>query len=123
MSFATMMVYVDLDAPCDARIRLAASLATRFQSTLIGVGASQPPSPLSYGGVIVDPQPTPAMIHELSARLSGLGEHFNSVAGWNRQIGWRTGIDSPTHFLAAEARAADLVIIGAMAHQENFIVR
>jgi nucleotide-binding universal stress UspA family protein len=112
MSFATMMVHIDLDAPCDARIRLAASLATRFHSTLIGVGASQLPSPLSYGGVIVDPQPTPAMIHELSARLAGLGEHFNSVAGWNRQIEWRMGIDSPTHFLAAEARAADVVIIG-----------
>ncbi len=112
MSFATMMVHVDLDAPCNARIRLAASLATRFQSTLIGVGASQLPSHLSYGGVIIDPQPTPAMIHELSARLSSLGEHFNSVAGWNRQVEWRTGIDSPTHFLAAEARAADLVIIG-----------
>ncbi len=67
MSFATMMVHVDLDAPCNARIRLAASLATRFQSTLIGVGASQLPSHLSYGGVIIDPQPTPAMIHELSA--------------------------------------------------------
>ena len=102
----------DLDAPCDARIRLAASLSTRFQSTLIGLAASQPPSPLTYGGVIVNPQPTPAMIHELSARLSGLGEHFNSVVGWNRQIEWRAGINSPTRFLAAEARAADLVIIG-----------
>lgn len=112
MSFAAVMVHVDLDAPCDARIRLAASLATKFQSTLMGISASQPPSPLTYGGVVVDPQPTPAMIHELSARLSRLGEHFNSVVGWNRQIEWRTGINSPTQFLAAEARAADLVIIG-----------
>lgn len=112
MSFATMTVHVDLDAPCDARIRLAASLATRFQSALIGVSASRTPSPLTYGGVIVDPQPTPDMIHKLSARLSALGEHFNSVAGRNCQIEWRTGIDLPTHFLAAEARAADLVIIG-----------
>ena len=112
MSFAAMMVHVDLDAPCDARIRLAASLATRFQSTLIGVGASQPPSPLTYGGVVVDPQPTPEMIHDQSVRLSGLGEHFSAVAGWNRQVEWRSGIDSPTRFLAAEARAADLVIIG-----------
>ena len=73
MSFAAMMVHVDLDAPCDARIRLAASLATRFQSTLIGVGASQPPSPLTYGGVVVDPQPTPEMIHELVSPTFRIG--------------------------------------------------
>jgi hypothetical protein len=38
VSFAVMLVHVDLD-DFDARVRLAAQLAGRFSSTLIGVSA------------------------------------------------------------------------------------
>ncbi len=39
MSFATLMVHVDVEPKSDARIRLAAQLADRFASTLIGISA------------------------------------------------------------------------------------
>jgi hypothetical protein len=39
MSFATLMVHVDVEPKSDARVRLAAQLADRFASTLIGISA------------------------------------------------------------------------------------
>ena len=46
MSFATLMVHVDVEPKSDARIRLAAQLADRFASTLIGISACiLPPYP------------------------------------------------------------------------------
>src|SRR6516165_12208527 len=50
MSFATVMVHVELEPQTDARVRLAASLAERFASTLIGISASVlPPYPAENG--------------------------------------------------------------------------
>ncbi len=45
MSFAAVMVHVDLAEPRDERVRLAAGLSSRFHSTLIGVAAWEPRPP------------------------------------------------------------------------------
>ena len=46
MSFATLMVHMDVDPKSDARVRLAANLADRFASTLIGISSRiLPPYP------------------------------------------------------------------------------
>lgn len=112
MSFATMMVHVELVEPRDERIRLAARLSSRFHSTLIGGTAWKPTPPLTYGGVIVDSAPTEALLQEMSDRLTQVGEHFREVAGPGQPTEWRAAIDSPTDFLVREARVADLIIIG-----------
>jgi nucleotide-binding universal stress UspA family protein len=112
MSFAAMMVHVDVAEPRDDRIRLAAKLSARFHSTLIGATAWEPTPPLMYGGVIVDTEPTEGLLQEMSDRLAQVGEHFRKVAGPGQPTEWRAAIDSPTEFLVREARAADLLIIG-----------
>jgi nucleotide-binding universal stress UspA family protein len=112
MSFATMMVHVDVDPPPDARIRLAVELAARFRATLIGASAWEPRPPLTYGGVVVDAKITEDMLRGMSARLDQVGEHFLTLGGRDQPIEWRSAIDSPTEFLASEARAADLLIVG-----------
>jgi nucleotide-binding universal stress UspA family protein len=112
MSFASMMVHVDVAEPRDARIRLAAQLSVRFHSTLIGATAWEPAPPLMYGGVIVDTEPSEGLLQEMSDRLAAVGKHFGEVVGPNQATEWRAAIDSPTEFLAREARAADLIIIG-----------
>jgi hypothetical protein len=44
MSFATLMVHVDVEPKSDNRVRLAAKLANRFASTLIGISACMLPT-------------------------------------------------------------------------------
>jgi nucleotide-binding universal stress UspA family protein len=112
VSFATIMVHVDVDPPADERIRLAAELAARFHATLIGASAWEPRPPLTYGGVVVDPKITEDMLQGISARLDQVGEHFRTLVGCNQPVEWRSAIDSPTEFVAREARAADLLIVG-----------
>src|SRR5579871_19090 len=112
MSFAAMMVHVDVAEPRDDRIRLAARLAERFHSTLIGATACEPAPPLMYGGVIVNAEPTEGLLQEMSDQLAQVGEHFRKVAGPGRPTEWRAAVESPTEFLVREARAADLLIIG-----------
>jgi nucleotide-binding universal stress UspA family protein len=111
MSFLAVMVHVDIGAPCDDRIRLAAGLSSRFDATLIGATAWQPRPPLTYGGVVVDSEPTESLLLGMSNRLAEVGEHFCVVSA-GRPTEWRASIDSPTEFLSREARAADLIIIG-----------
>jgi hypothetical protein len=106
MSFATMMVHVELAEPRDERIRLAARLSSRFHSALIGATAWEPTAPLTYGGVIVDTAPTEGLLQEMSDRLAEVGEHFRKVAGPGQPTEWRAAIDSPTDFLVREARVS-----------------
>ena len=113
MSFATMMVHVDVDPPSDERIRLAIELAARFRATLIGASAWEPRPPLTYGGVVIDANVTEDMLKGMSAQLDRAGQHFRALAGGRDQpVEWRSAIDSPTEFVAREARAADLLIVG-----------
>jgi nucleotide-binding universal stress UspA family protein len=112
MSLASIMVHVELAEPRDDRIRLAAGLALRFHSTLIGITAWEPRPPLTYGGVVVDSDPTASQLQEMLDRLSNMGERFRATVGRDQPVEWRAGIESPTEFLVREARAADLVIIG-----------
>jgi nucleotide-binding universal stress UspA family protein len=112
MSFATVMVHVDLAEPRDERVRLAAGLSSRFHSTLIGVAAWEPRPPLIYGGVMGDTEPTEIPVQGISDRLAEAAEHFRMVVGPDQPTEWRAGIDSPTEFLVREARAADLVVVG-----------
>jgi hypothetical protein len=51
------------------------------------------------------------MLQEFSAQLAQAGEHFRSLVEPDQPVEWRSGIDSPTEFVAVEARAADLLIV------------
>jgi nucleotide-binding universal stress UspA family protein len=62
--------------------------------------------------VVVDTGFTESLLQGMSNRLAEVGEHFRLVAGAGRPTEWRAGVDSPTEFMAREARGADLIIIG-----------
>ena len=53
MSFATLMVHVDVEPKSDNRVRLAAKLADRFASTLIGISACMLPALPAEGAYLV----------------------------------------------------------------------
>ncbi len=111
MSYAALMVYVDIEGIPEQRVRIASELAGRFDAALIGFSARAVPPPFVAEGVIIE-ETTEADIKQMQATLAKRGDWFRGIAGAERRdIEWRTALDFPGDALAREARCADLVIM------------
>jgi nucleotide-binding universal stress UspA family protein len=116
MSFATLMVHMDVEAKSDARVRLAAQLADRFASALIGISACVLPPYPAEGAYFVtrefveqEREATAAAFQRTEAAFRAAAGEKGSKLKW---LEWRSAIDLPETFIVSEARAADLVIVG-----------
>jgi len=116
MSFATLMVHVDVEQKSDARVRLAAQLADRFASTLIGISACVLPPYPAEGAYFVTSEFVEQEQHDILAALQRTEASFRAAAGEKGSklewLQWRSAIDLPETFVVSEARGADLVIVG-----------
>ena len=112
-SFATMMVHVDVARDCEQRIQLALALADRFQAILIGVAGLTLRPVFAAGGVVVYHQPTQDDCRTASARLDDIGRRFRLKGQHLKQVEWRSALELPYELVSGEARAADLIIVGA----------
>jgi nucleotide-binding universal stress UspA family protein len=112
-SFATMMVHVDVARDCEQRIQLALALADRFEATLIGVAGLPLRPAFAAGGVVVYHEPTEEDCRAVSARLDEMGRRFRGKGQHLKQVEWRTALELPYELVSREARAADLIIVGA----------
>jgi len=112
MSYATLMAHVDLYDPSDARARLAADLADRFKSTLIGISACAPvPLFADYG--FATAQLMADQVRDIATRLEKRGDDFRIIAGTpGQRVEWQSETDYPIKVVAQEAGAADLIVIG-----------
>lgn len=111
MSYAALMVYVDIDDIPEQRVRIASEIANRFGAMLFGFSARAVPPPFVAEGVIIE-EATEADIQQMRTALAKRGNWFRGVAGDGKDIEWRSALDFPGDALAREARCADLVIIG-----------
>jgi hypothetical protein len=106
-----------------ANLRLAASLAEKFNATLIGLSALAVHPPFLIEGVAIQ-QATAADIVEIMATLTAKGDWFRNIAAMDHQrIEWRQVLDYPADALAREARGADLVVIGQTKGPETPLAR
>ncbi|PWT80108.1 MAG: universal stress protein [Acidobacteria bacterium] len=113
------MVHVDFDGHSDSRIRIAAEIANRFGAVLIGV-AGWLPSRERGGWFAAGLEPDDQRLVSISGELDQLAERFRSIA--HRTVGnmeWRRSLHFPREVIAAEARAADLVVIGSHSVAED----
>jgi nucleotide-binding universal stress UspA family protein len=118
MSYATLMVYVDADGAPEARVRLAAGLADKFNATLIGVSALAA-APIMPEGILVQSL-TEVELREMRAKLADRGNWFRRIAGGDhRRLEWRAVLEFPTDALTREARSADLIVIGHAARTQS----
>jgi nucleotide-binding universal stress UspA family protein len=113
MSFTTMMVHVDVERDCEQRVQLALVLADRFQAALIGVAGLALRPALAAGGVVVYHEPTEHECRKVNARLDDMGRRFRAKGQHLKQVEWRTALEVPYELVSREARAADLIIVGA----------
>jgi nucleotide-binding universal stress UspA family protein len=113
MSFTTMMVHVDVERDCEQRVQLALALADRFQAALIGVAGLALRPAFVAGGIVVYHEPTEHECRAASARLADMGGRFRVKGKHLKQVEWRTALELPYELVSREARAADLIIVGA----------
>jgi nucleotide-binding universal stress UspA family protein len=113
MSFATMMVHVDVERDCEQRVQFALALAGRFQAALIGVAGLALRPAFAAGGVVVYHEPAEHECRTLRARLDDMGRRFRAKGQHLKQVEWRTALELPYELVSREARAADLIIVGA----------
>jgi nucleotide-binding universal stress UspA family protein len=112
MSYTVLMVNLDGRPNSEKRARLAADLADRFQSALIGVaGRCYLPSFLANGAAAEAGQDDGER-QEMMKLLAGMEGRFRAAAKQVRQVEWRGIFDYTNNLVPIEARAADLVIVG-----------
>jgi nucleotide-binding universal stress UspA family protein len=110
MSFAAIMVHVEIDGLPEQRIRLAAELSSRFDAALIGFSGRAVPPPFISEGVVIE-EATAADVARLKAALADKGQWFRGIAG-RADAEWQWALDFPTDALISHAGAADLIVIG-----------
>ena len=117
MSYSTIMVQVDLDHSNDARLRVAADLAERFDSRLIGIAAGDI-QPLYYADGAAAAEFLEKDRAALEREIGEAEQKFRQMfKARSRPIEWRGALAQPADYVAREARAADLIIAGC--HRER----
>jgi nucleotide-binding universal stress UspA family protein len=112
VAYSTVMVHVDVDGTSDARIRLAAGLADRFMSTLIGISACILPPYPAEGAYFVTRELIEEERRDMAVSLKRAEDAFRTQAGPDRAgIEWRSAIEVPDDYMATNARSGDLLVI------------
>jgi len=114
MSYATLMVHLDIDRSNETRLQIAGKLAERFDARLIRIAAADLKPSLYFveGDAVQD-----LLDKErawLASRMAACEAEFRRVLkGLGERCEWRTAVEWPTEFVARNARAADLIIVGS----------
>lgn len=115
MPYTSVMVYVDTGDSNLVRIRLACDLATAFGARLIGVSVSTPHLPTMPPMKSMVAMPSDIAIHldraEADLRCAE-SIFFHGAKAEGCHLEWRSSIDDPNDFVASQARAADILIVG-----------
>lgn len=111
MSYATLLTYVNADHVSKPLVSVAAGLADRFSSRLVGLSALAVIPPFVAEGVVIVDNATEADIALMEAKLGQAGDQFRAAAGTGRQAEWRSFVEYPTEILISEARCADLIVV------------
>jgi len=110
-TFSDVMVHLDLEHANDACLRVALECADTFNAKLIGIAAATGQSPY-YGNVTSAQDPQQQLRTDVSKRLAQAEDRFRSMSA-PRKVEWRSATTPPAKYVSREARAADLVVIGA----------
>jgi nucleotide-binding universal stress UspA family protein len=113
MTYASIMVSVDLAGGARGRIRIAARLADAFDGRTIGVAAQSP----NHVAAQVGPMGASSLLPGLSrqAVLDGLDrahDLFREAVGSRSRVSWRSTPKPGLAYLTSQARAADLIVVG-----------
>ncbi|ACL60075.1 universal stress protein [Methylobacterium nodulans] len=112
MTYASIMVSLDLGPAAAARVQLAADLAGRFDARLIGVAARHVPDPVTAADIAEVEQIFEAEKDRVVEELGQARDLFERAANSYAETAWRSAIAPGIAYLALQARAADLLVVG-----------
>ena len=112
MSFAALMVHVEIEANSHRRVELAVDLAERFHAALIGVAGWAPRPAFAAEGIVIDADLTGRELEDMRTRLAEAETAFRGAAKRLRNVEWRGALEFPIELVLREARAADLLVLG-----------
>jgi nucleotide-binding universal stress UspA family protein len=114
VTYNTIMVQFDIDAPAAPRLDFASGIARRWEASLIGFAAAE--AFLFVAGDMDGGATGEAIrlqIEDIEDRLKTLKSEFETLTRDSNRASWRGMLGNPTRFLALNARAADLIITGS----------
>lgn len=112
MTYATLMVHLQLGQSNAGLLRIAGDLADRFQASVIGIAAGYPIQ-IVYGDGYIPGDLIEQDLQEIEKGIKLAESEFRTALGTRvANLEWRsaTTIGSMSNYLADEARSADLVI-------------
>lgn len=114
MDYKTVMVGLAPDRPNDACLRVAGDIAERFGARIIGVAASDLRPPMYFADGDFAQKLLDQEASAIESRLSELEAEFRaSVEKRATSVEWRSARTFPVPYLLQQARAADILVIGA----------
>ena len=114
MDYKTVMVGLALDRPNEACLRVAGDMAERFGARIIGVAASDLRPPMYFADGDFAQKLLDQETATVERRLSELEAEFRaSVEKRATAVEWRSARSLPVPYLLQQARAADILVIGA----------
>ena len=116
MNYKTVMVSLALDRPNDACLTVAGDIAERFGARVIGVAASDLRPPMYFAAGAFAQQLLDEEAAAIQKRLSELETEFHaSVERRATSVEWRSARMLPVPHIVQQARAADVLVVGARA--------
>lgn len=111
MSYATLMVCVNVDHVSKTLVGVAAGLTDKFSAKLIGLSALAIAPPFVAEGVVIVDNASESDVARAKTRLAEAEDKFRAAAGAGREVEWRSALEIPTDALISEARCADLILL------------
>ena len=91
MSYATLMVYVEVEGKLDGRVSVAADLARRFDAHLIGIASGAPISVVLGEDAANEAAAQTPHLRDIKALLDEKAQQFRAAVGTNvRGVEWRS---------------------------------
>ena len=115
MTYATLMVHLQLGTSNTGVVRIAGDLAARFEAGVIGIAACQPLQVVYADGIYVSGGLIDQDREQIGKDLEAAEAEFKSVLqARGTSAEWRSAVTfgPVSDYLAREARSADLVITG-----------
>lgn len=114
MDYKTVMVGLALDQPNDACLRVAGDLGERFGARVVGVAASDLRPPMYFADGDFAQKLLEEETAAVQARLSELEAEFRTAIGQRAaSVEWRSARALPVPYMLQQARAADIIVVGA----------
>jgi nucleotide-binding universal stress UspA family protein len=114
MSYKTLLVSLALDRANDACLAVTGDIAQRFGARFVGIAASDFRAPLYFAEGQYAEKLLAQEEQSIRKRLSELESEFRgAIESRAKSVEWRSALTLSSTYVAQQARAADLLVVGA----------